>query len=81
MADSQIADIKNPLIAGFFDVESLTRGVFSRFPAAGSQMFFSYFQRLGFERRGHAVIPAVEESKQADDTEQLSNLTVAPMLL
>ncbi len=45
------------------------------------EMLLTVVQRLRFQRCRHGVVPAIEESEQRDDADDLNDLIVGEMLL
>src|ERR1051326_3921732 len=54
--------------------------VLSYLPAAARKIFLSNRDRLVLERRGHRVVPAVEESEQRYHAHDFDDLLFAPVI-
>ncbi len=62
-------------------LSNLVVSVFAGLPAARGQVFLRHFLRLRLQRRGQAVVPAIEESEQAYHAQQFDSLALRPVAL
>ncbi len=60
-------------------LSNLVVSVFAGLPAARGQVFLRNFLRLRLQRRGQAVVPAIEESEQAYHAQQFNSLALRPV--